>query len=101
MRKEKTIPSISKPMIDEDKVLEFASIGSSQTPKSRIEQSPDKSSVQATLKGHAEETIGKGLRRISIIIKKSLYERIAKDAARKDRTVEEHLKRHLAKYYGK
>ena len=41
------------------------------------------------------------MRQISITLKKDLYERIAKDAARKDRTVEEHLKKHLIKHYGK
>jgi hypothetical protein len=101
MRKERTVPSISKPMIDEKKALEFASIGSSPTPASGTKQSANKPSLQAALKEHSYEDIGKGMRQISIIIKKSLYERIAKDAARKDRTIEEHLKRHLSKYYGK
>jgi hypothetical protein len=41
------------------------------------------------------------MRQISITLKKDLYERIAKEAARKDRTVEDHLRRHLTKHYGK
>ena len=45
--------------------------------------------------------IPKDMRQISLTIKKDLYDRIAKEAARKDRTVEEHLKKHLTKRYDK
>jgi hypothetical protein len=41
------------------------------------------------------------MRQVSLALKRDLYERIAKEAARKDRTVEEHLQKHLAKRYGK
>jgi len=41
------------------------------------------------------------MRQISLVISKSLYDRIAKEAARKNRTVEEHLKKHLTKRFQK
>ena len=45
--------------------------------------------------------IPKDMRQISLTIKKDLYDRIAKEAAHKNRTVEEHLKKHLTKRYDK
>lgn len=101
MRKERKSPSILKPMIDEETALEFASTESAPESGPVISKSADSPPTQTVSKDLSYDDIGKDMRRISIIIKKSLYERIAKDAARKDRTVDEHLKRHLAKHYGK
>ena len=101
MRRERKIPSILKPTIDEEIALEFASTGSIPASGSAIDKSADAPLKQNAPTKKSDNDVGKDMMRISIIIKKSLYERIAKDAARKARTVDEHLKKHLAKHYGK
>jgi hypothetical protein len=87
-------PTILKPMIDDTVALQFASAGS---PSPAV---PMKPSSPAPAKKAAPAS-GKNVRQVSFTLKKELYERIAKEAARKNRTVEEHLVRHLTKRYGK
>ena len=41
------------------------------------------------------------MRQISLTVSKDLYDRIAKEAANKNRTIEEHLQKHLHKRYQK
>jgi hypothetical protein len=101
MKKQRTSPTILKPLIDEETALQFATAGSEQSSgqstdeplKIASKQSPTPRSKQASLK--------KDMRQISLSIGKALYNKIAKEAAQKNRTVEEHLKKHLTKRYDK
>jgi hypothetical protein len=90
-----------KPLIDEEAALAFALNGSAPEAKRTKDGSGPRRSKTSTQPVRPDEGIGKNMVRISLAIKKSLYERIAKDAARKDRTVDEHLRKHLSKHYGK
>ena len=101
MSKERKSPTILKPMIDEEAALRFASTGSAPASGPAMDKSSAAPPRQPASKKPYSEDIGKDMRQISITLKKDLYERIAKDAARKDRTVEEHLKKHLTKHYDK
>ena len=92
-------PTILKPMIDENMALQFATAASpSLSAANRTEPKP---AGQPSPKSRPSGATGKNVRQISLTIKRDLYDRIAKDAARKDRTVEEHLIKHLNKRYGK
>jgi hypothetical protein len=101
MKKQRTSPTILKPLIDEETALRFATAGSEPSSvhltnaarKTASKHSPAPRSTQANLQ--------KDMRQISLAISKDLYNKIAKEAARKSRTVEEHLKKHLAKRYDK
>jgi hypothetical protein len=101
MRKERRVPSILKPVIDEKTALEFAATVSTLTAANKTDQSAGAPARKSVPHKQSDSAVGKNMVQLSIVIKKSLYERIAKDAARKNRTVDEHLKRHLAKRYGK
>ena len=99
MSKVRKSPTILKPTIDEKTALQFASAAS---PPQSV---PATAHVSAPLPGQTSakkrtaSDAGKNLRQISLTLKKNLYERIAKEAARKNRTLEEHLIRHLTKRY--
>jgi ribbon-helix-helix CopG family protein len=99
MSKKRRSPPISKPMVDEETALKFA-LAAFVPVSTPAVKSHDKPPEPASKKGSYDD-IGKDMRRISITLKRNLYERIAKDAARKGRTVGEHLERHLTKYYSK
>ena len=101
MSKERKIPTILKPMIDEETAIRFASAGFAPASECAMDKSPDTPPKQTASKKRTYSDSGKDMRQISITLKRDLYERIAKDAARKDRTVEEHLKKHLTKHYSK
>jgi hypothetical protein len=102
MTKSRKSSTIMKPVIDEDTALRFAAAGSQQASGAKTDSLP-KSALKKppAVKTGSHENIGKGMQQISFTISKALYNIIAKDAARKDRTVEEHLKRHLIKIYEK
>jgi hypothetical protein len=101
MSKVRKSPTILKPTIDEKMVLQFASAGSPRQSVSTTAHVSAPSPGQPSAKKGAASDVGKNLRQISITLKKDLYERIVKDAARKNRTLEEHLIRHLTKRYDK
>ena len=101
MSKERKVPSIVKPLINEEAALAFASNGSALASEDAIGRSAGALQKRSATGNQPDDTIAKNMVQISITIKKSLYERIAKDAARKNRAVDEHLKRHLAKHYAK
>ena len=101
MSKERTIPTILKPTFDEEAALQFASTESAPGPVPATDKSINVLLKQIAPKKRASDAVGKDMKQISIVIKKNLYDRIAKEAARKDRTIEEHLQKHLAKRYGK
>ncbi len=101
MKKERTSPTIIKPVIDEETALQFAMAGSDQTPEPPTATLPKTVSRQAASKKVPNDSVEKGMRQISLKISKGLYDRIAKEAARKDRTVEEHLTKRLTKHYEK
>ena len=101
MKKERKSATILKPEIDEQAALRFASAGSEPVPAPSKEK-PNKTASKERMppKGSSAD-IPKDMRQISLTIRKGLYDRIAKEAARKNRTVEEHLKKHLTKRYDK
>ena len=101
MRKERKVPSIVKPLVDEETALAFASTGSASALDGPIDKRSAALPKRSAAAIQSDSAIRKNMVQISIAIKKSLYERIAKDAARKNRAVDEHLKRHLAKHYAK
>jgi hypothetical protein len=80
MSKVRKSPIILKPKIDEKMALQFAS----GVPADNLP---------------ATSAIGKNARQISLTLKKDLYDKIAREAALKDRTLEEHLIKHLTKRY--
>ena len=101
MSKGRTSPTILKPMIDEETAIRFASAGSAPASEPAMDKSSETPVKPTPSKKRSYDSIGKDMRQILITLKKDLYERIARDAARKDRTVEEHLKKHLTKHYSK
>ena len=90
-----------KPLVDEETALAFASTGSASVLEGSMDKPAGALPKRPAAGRQSDDTIAKNMVQISIVIKKSLYERIAKDAARKKRAVDEHLKRHLAKHYAK
>jgi hypothetical protein len=101
MKKQRTSPTILKPAIDEEAALRFASAGYRQVPEPSTERLPKAASKQPAANKVPGDDVEKGVRLISLTIDKDLYDRIAKEAARKNRTVEEHLRKHLTKRYEK
>jgi hypothetical protein len=101
MKKERKSPTILKPVIDEETALQFAMAGSEQTPEPPTATLPKTLLSRAATQKSSHDKVEKGMREISLKIGKDLYDRIAKDAARKNRTIEEQLKKHLTKHYEK
>jgi hypothetical protein len=101
MTKPRKSPTILKPLIDEEKALRFAAAGSGQAPEPSTDGSPKSVSKRPAANQRSGDFIEKDMRRIALTVSKNLYDRIVKEAARKNRTVEEHLQRHLAKRYDK
>jgi hypothetical protein len=101
MSKVRKSPTILKPTIDEKTALQFASVGSPPQSLFTTDKVSAPSPKQSSAKKPSTSEVGKNVRQILLKLKKDLYERIAKDAARKDRTPEEHLIRHLTKRYDK
>ena len=101
MTKQRKSPTIQKPVIEEATALQFAAAGSQQASDAKADSLPKSTSKKPAAKTGSRDKIGKDMEQISFTISKALYNKIAKDAAHKDRTVEEHLKRHLIKLYGK
>jgi hypothetical protein len=102
MKKQRKGPTIVKPVIDEEAAVRFASAGSGQAPEPSTARLPKAASKQpAAAKKVPHDDIEKNMRLISLTIDKDLYDRIAKEAAHKNRTVEEHLRKHLIKRYEK
>ena len=100
MAKVRKSPIILKPTIDEKLVLQFASAVSPKKSGSAAENLPATSLKQPPARKLSSSGVGKNVRQISLTLKKDLYDKIAGDAALKNRTVEEHLIRHLTKRYG-
>jgi hypothetical protein len=101
MSKVRKSPTILKPMIDEKTALQFASAGSSPQSGSATDSPAAASPKQLSTKKPSAGGAGKNVRQIALTLKKDLYDRIVKDAARKNRTPEEHLIKHLTKRYDK
>jgi hypothetical protein len=91
MKKQTKVPTILKPLIDEDAALRFAFGGADKLPEAAPKQTQSKAYAETTT----------GMRSVSLAISKDLYNKIAKEASKKNRTVEEHLIKHLAKRYEK
>jgi hypothetical protein len=101
MSKVRKSPTIVKPTIDEKTALQFAAGGSPPQAMSATHNvSPVSPGRLPAKKPVAGDMPGKTTQ-VLITLKKDLYERIVKDASRKNRTLEEHLVRHLTKRYGK
>jgi len=101
MKKQRKSATILKPVIDEEAVLLFASEGSGPASELSTDRAPKAEPIQPEIKKGSRNSVEKNMRQISLVISKSLYDRIAKEAARKNRTVEEHLKKHLTKRFQK
>jgi len=101
MTKVRKSPTILKPMIDEKLALQFAASVSPPPPRSGTGAFPVTSVRRLPAKESSSGHIGKDEKQVLLTLKMDLYDKIAKDAARKDRTLEEHLIRHLTKRYGK
>jgi hypothetical protein len=101
MKKERKSATILKPEIDEQAALRFASAGSEPVPAPSKEKPKKAASKERIPSMGSSADIPKDMRQISLIIRKGIYDRIAKEADRKNRTVEEHLKKHLTKRYDK
>ena len=102
MVKKRTSPTILKPVIDEETALRFASADAGLASEPSADKLPKPASKQpATQSRSYDDGLEKNLRQISITVSKRLYDRIAKEAARKNRTVEEHLQKHITKRYEK
>jgi hypothetical protein len=99
MTKARKSPTILKPTIDEKMALQFAS-AVSPSPSDSV-----KDGASATLphpgaaKKPSPGRVAKNMRQISLTLTKHLYAKISKEAAHKNRTVEEHLIKHLTKRY--
>ena len=101
MKKQRKSATILKPVIDEESVLLFASEGSKLAAELSTDRAPKAEPAQPAIKKGSHISVEKDSRQISLVISKNLYDRIAKEAARKNRTVEEHLKKHLTKRFQK
>jgi hypothetical protein len=89
--KKRSIPSIQKPVIDEETALLFAAAAAAPNPKPLLEKANP-----AAPKSTKPE---RGKRQITLTISKALYDAIANDAASKQRTIEDHFVKHLANRY--
>jgi len=101
MVKKRISPTILKPVIDEETALRFALADKGQASEPSTDEQSKLSSKQTTQRRSHDDGLEKNLRHISITVSKRLYDRIAKEAARKNRTVEEHLQKHITKHYEK
>jgi hypothetical protein len=99
MKRERKSATILKPEIDEEAALRFAAAVAPPTSSNTSSRSPKPGKKPSTKALSVEKP--KEMCQISLTVKKSLYDKIAKDAARKNRTVEEHLRKHLTKRYAK
>ena len=81
--------------------LQFASAVSPPASGSTADNLLATSPKQPSAKELSSSDVGKNVRQISLTLKGDLYDKIARDAARKNRTLEEHLIKHLTKRYGK
>jgi hypothetical protein len=101
MTKVRKSPIILKPTIDEKMALQFASAASPAASGAASDNLTAASPRRPTAKRASTSDVGKNVRQISLTLKRDLYDKIAKAAARKNRTLEEHLIKHLIKRYGK
>jgi hypothetical protein len=88
MTRDRKRPGIKKPVIDEEAILRFATAHTetAEPPAASKEEKP----------ANDDATV-----RLTISLSRETYGRIVKEAARKERSVEDLLQRHLSKHYGK
>ena len=101
MGKRRKSPTILKPVIDEEAALRFASAGSAQASEPSTAALPEAVPKHPAAKKSPPDSVEKDMRRILLTISNDLYDKIAKEAARKNRTVEEHIQKRLTKRYEK
>jgi hypothetical protein len=101
MTKVRKSPIILKPTINEKMALQFASAVSPPASGSAADDPAVTSPKHAAAGKPPSTDVAKNVRQISLTVKRGLYDKIARDAALKNRTIEEHLIRHLTKRYGK
>jgi hypothetical protein len=92
MSKVRKSPVILKPKIDERMALQFASAVPADDLSATSKGKP-------SAKKSSSGSVGKKVRQVTLTLKKDLYDKIAEEASLKDRTLEEHLIRHLSKRY--
>jgi ribosomal protein S25 len=101
MGKQRKGATILKPVIDEETALRFASAGSEKSVEAANSKLSEAVSKESASPKRSRGGIEKDSRQILLTIDKDLYSKIAEEAARKNRTVEEHLEKHLIKRYQK
>lgn len=97
MTRERKQPAIRKPLIDEETALRFAAA------PSELQSKAPSDAVSAGKKSGKARTVDKTGQSVvlTLTLPAETYARITREAARKERTVEELLRRHLVKHYGK
>lgn len=95
MTRERKKPGIRKPVIDEETALRFAV---AHQPESTASAHADTGSRPDASDDAAGDP---SIVRLTVTISNETYARIVKEAARKKRSAEELVQRHLTKHYGK
>lgn len=95
MTRDRKRPGIRKPVIDEETALRFAT---AQQPGSTESIGADTGAPSDQCDDAAGDP---STVRLAVTLSRDTYARIVKEAARKERSVEELLQRHLTKHYGK
>lgn len=93
MTRERKQPVIRKPVIDEETALRFAAAVTDPSPSV-----PPTAAVGAETKTVSGDN---GTVEITVSLTRETYARITREAAKKNRSVEDLLQRHLTKHYGK
>lgn len=94
MTRERKQAVIRKPVIDEEAALRFASAQSEAAPSVQPADA-------AAVKTKSPPSDDKETVEVAVILTKETHARIIREAAKKKRSVEEMLQRHLTKHYGK
>lgn len=94
MTRERKQAVIRKPVIDEETALRFAA--------AKIDVPPSAQPTDPlTVETKPAASDDKGTVEVTVSLTKGTYARITREAAKKKRSVEELLQRHLTKHYGK
>jgi hypothetical protein len=92
VKKQRTSPTIQKPVIDETIALQFASEAPAAPPEPTVDKPAAAVSKRPAAKRVPGNAVGKDARQISFAISKTLYNKIAKEAARKTERLKSILK---------
>lgn len=93
MTRERKQSVIRKPFIDEESALRFAT---PLQPETSSLSSKNCAGNAANVLKHTSDTV-----QVTVTLSRETHARLVREAARKKRSVEEMLQRHLSKHYGK